>query len=233
VAFFQAKGIAPAAGFASTAEDLGRFASWQFRLTGNRQEVLRAHTLDEMHRVHYIDPSWNTFWGLGFSVSHRDDKTFVGHGGSCPGFRSNLMLNTDEKIATVFMANAMINTGKFTRGMYDPVQERINAAVKEDDEEADDTDKDEVDLGPYLGTYDRQPWGAETAALRWKGGLALMGLPTDNPSDALTRYKHVDGDTFRRIRDDDELGEALIFERDAQGSITGYRVFGNLSRRIR
>lgn len=29
---FQARGIAPAAGFSSTVEDLARFASWQFRL---------------------------------------------------------------------------------------------------------------------------------------------------------------------------------------------------------
>lgn len=35
-----------------------------------------------------------------------DEKTFVGHGGSCPGFRSQLLLKPDEKIATVFMANA-------------------------------------------------------------------------------------------------------------------------------
>ena len=29
---YQVRGIAPAAGFTSTVEDLGRFASWQFRV---------------------------------------------------------------------------------------------------------------------------------------------------------------------------------------------------------
>ena len=33
--FYQVRGIAPAAGYASTVEDLGRFASWQFRLLDN------------------------------------------------------------------------------------------------------------------------------------------------------------------------------------------------------
>jgi CubicO group peptidase (beta-lactamase class C family) len=50
---FQARGIAPAAGFASTVEDLGRFAQWQFRLLSRGgTEVLAANTLKEMQRVH-------------------------------------------------------------------------------------------------------------------------------------------------------------------------------------
>ncbi|HEY7819591.1 MAG TPA: serine hydrolase domain-containing protein, partial [Vicinamibacteria bacterium] len=105
--FLQIKGIAPAAGYASTVLDLARFASWQFRLLeGDGEEVLRASTLREMQRVQWMDPDWKTSWGLGFSVSRRDDKTFVGHGGSCPGFRSDLLLQTNEKFAAVSMANA-------------------------------------------------------------------------------------------------------------------------------
>ena len=92
--------------------------------------MLNANTLREMHRVHWVDPNWSTTWGLGFSVSRSDDKTFVGHGGSCPGYRSQFQLNTDEKIGTVFMANAMVNSGKFTRGMYDLVQGAMNKAAK-------------------------------------------------------------------------------------------------------
>ena len=69
VAFFQGKGVAPAMAFASTAEDLARFASWQFRLLGGGgPEVLKTATLREMHRVHFVDPDFETMWGLGFQV---------------------------------------------------------------------------------------------------------------------------------------------------------------------
>ncbi|HSM61383.1 MAG TPA: serine hydrolase, partial [Longimicrobiales bacterium] len=255
--FFQARGIAPAAGYASTVEELAKFASWQFRLTGDREEVLHAHTLDEMHRVHYVDPGWGTFWGLGFSVSRRNDKTFVGHGGSCPGFRSNLVLQKDEKIATVVMANAMVNTGTYAFGIYDLVGEAIREAASEDDDVAtadgpEDAargaapgpasrtpgatapqEREAPDLTPYLGTYSAQPWGGESAVVRWKGGLALLGLPTDNPVRALTKLKHEEGDVFRRVRPDGEPGEEVVFERDASGRVTGYRVHGNLSPRVR
>jgi CubicO group peptidase (beta-lactamase class C family) len=235
VPFFQAKGIAPAAGYASTALDLARFASWQFRLEGDREEVLHAHTLDEMHRVHYVDPGWGTFWGLGFSVTRRNDKTFVGHGGSCPGYRSQLVLQKDDEIATVFLANAMVDAGKFAYGMYDLVAEAIRGTTDEDDEQdsSTGTGAEGPDLAPYLGTYSGQPWGGESAAVRWKGGLAILRLPADNPLQALTRLRHDEGDTFRRVRDDDELGEAVVFERDAQGRVTGYRQHGNLSPRVR
>lgn len=241
VAFFQAKGIAPAAGFASTSEDLARFASWQFRLTGDRQEVLHAHTLDEMHRVHYVDPSFNTFWGLGFSVRRSDGETFVGHGGSCPGFRSQLQMQTDDKIATVFMANAMVNAGTYTSGLYDLVAEAIKAAAEktEVDHAADNgtelafgPDAEGPDLTPYLGTYSAQPWGSESAAVRWKGGLALLSLPTGNPTQAITRLGHDDGDVFYVIRSDGERGHDVIFHRNAAGEVESYSQHGNHSRKL-
>jgi len=245
VAFFQAKGIAPAAGFASTAEDLARFAAWQFRLRaeGNRDEVLQAHTLDEMRRVHYVDPAWNTFWGLGFSVSRRGDKTFVGHGGSCPGFRSQLQMQNDERIATIFMANAMVNAGMYTRGMYDLVAEAVRDATKEEDDITATSDGDteavhshrgmSPDLAPYIGTYSAQPWGSETAVVQWKGGLAFLSLPTDNPLNALSKLGHDSGDVFYRIRDDGERAEDVLFHRDDSGAVTSYSVHGNHSARVR
>lgn len=253
VAFFQAKGIAPAAGYASTAEDLARFASWNFRLVGDREEVLHAHTLDEMHRVHYVDPDFDTFWGLGFSVRRSDDETFVGHGGSCPGFRSQLQMQTDDRIATIFMANAMVSAGTYTQGIYDLVSEAIVEAA-DDDVTADGAataaagpmsaehaemhaahhgdDGEMPELDDYLGTYSSQPWGSETAAVRWKGGLALLSLPTDDPADALQRLGHDDGDVFYIIRSDGERGHDVIFHRDADGNVESYSQHGNFSPKV-
>ena len=83
---FFTRGITPAAGFTSSVTDLARFASWQFRLLENGgDEVLNVNTLREMHRVHWVNPDWETTWGIGFSVRQVDDKTVVGHGGGCAG----------------------------------------------------------------------------------------------------------------------------------------------------
>ena len=107
---FQARGITPAAGFSSTVKDLGSFAAWQFRLlaTGNA-EVLRANTLREMQRVHWVDPDWNpeSHRGLGFGVWRDDDRTFVGHGGGCPGYLTHLSIDPKRKVAAIFMTNGL------------------------------------------------------------------------------------------------------------------------------
>lgn len=234
VAFFQAEGIAPAAGYASTARDLARFASWQLRLAGDPSqpapapEVLDPWTLDEMQRIHYVDPEFETYWGLGFNVSRRDGETFVGHGGSCPGFRSQLMIHKDRKVAVAFMANAMVNAGMYARGIYDLTREALAEASGTEEEP-----RKAPDLSPYVGTYSSQPWGQETAVVVWKGDLALLSLPTDDPLEALTRLKHDEGDVFHRVRDDGERGEDLVFERNGAGEVTGFRRHGNLSPRVR
>jgi len=78
LALFDVEGIGPAAGMASSANDLATFARWQLGLRADGgNQVLRAATLREMQRVHWVDPDWETTWGLGFSVVKRDDKTWV------------------------------------------------------------------------------------------------------------------------------------------------------------
>ncbi|MBW3535788.1 MAG: serine hydrolase, partial [Gemmatimonadetes bacterium] len=244
--FFQGRGLAPAAGFASTVDDLARFASWQFRLEGDAEEVLHAHTLQEMQRVHYVDPEWDTFWGLGFSVRRHDDETLVGHGGSCPGYRTQLLLQPDDEIGIVFMANAGgVGTGTFVNGVYDLVAPPLKARAGKPEGAAaaaaeaaspapsGSAASSAPPLADYLGTYDAQPWGGETAVVRWKGSVALLGLPTDNPARALTLLRHVEGDTFRRVLDGgDALGEVVAFERDAQGRVVEFVRFENRYPRI-
>lgn len=236
--FFNARGIAPAAGFSSTAEDLARFATWHFGLDGD-DRILHEHTLAEMQRVHYVDPAWDTYRGLGFGVYRDEGRTFTGHSGSCPGYRTQLLLDTDRKIATVFMANASgVDTHKFATGMYDLVAEALVAAREARGSETTDkapagVDADTLIFDDYLGTYDVQPWGGEVATVRWKGGLAMLYLPTDDPVHALTRLKHVEADTFRRILDDEDLGEPITFLRDDSGRVVAYRQFHNVYRRVR
>jgi CubicO group peptidase (beta-lactamase class C family) len=217
-------------GFASTVEDLAKFASWQFRLleTGGK-EILDANTLREMQRVQYMDPDWETTRGLGFSIARRGDKTFVGHGGSCPGYRSHLELQVEDRIATVAMANAMIDTNRFTRRAYEIVAPALKAAKDETDEAK--VVPAEFDI--YVGAYDAYPWGGESHVIPWKGSLAVVSFPTDDPLESLVRLKHIEGHTFRRVRDDESLAEERTFEVDADGNVVRMWVHGNASPRIR
>jgi len=212
--FFQTKAMAPAAGYASTPLDLAKFASWQFRLLEKGgKDVLAATTLREMHRVHFVDPGWETTWGLGFQVWRHDDKTFVGHGGSCPGYRTHLLLQPAEKIATIVMTNTFdANAQALAQQAY----QFLGPAVKE--ARGDSTRSlaaGDPTLDRYLGTY--WSFGGEMEVIRWQGGLATMQVPSDNPVKSITRYRKIGDHTFREIRSDGALGERMTFDLGSDG----------------
>jgi len=229
--FFTARGIAPAAGFASTVGDLGRFASWQFRLLAKGgTEVLKATSLKEMQRVHWVEPDFETLWGLGYAIWRHDDKMFVGHGGSCPGYRSHLLVQPAEKVATVVMVNAQgVNTGQWAQRLYDIVAPAVRDAVKDPGKgKAPDPA-----LRRYAGTYDVQPWAGEAVILPWEEGLAMVELPTMDPVKEMDKFRKTGEHRFRRVRKDDSLGEEIVFEMGPDGRATRYTQHSNHYRRVR
>ena len=214
---YEVRGIAPAAGFTSTVEDLGRFASWQLRLLSTRKtEILDVDTLREMQRVQFMDPGWKTSWGLGFQVWRSGEKTFVGHGGYCPGYQSHLLLQTAEKLATVFMTNTNgIDAQKYAQTAYDVV----GPAVKKAFESPKGAKAHVAAFARYAGRYDNWLSG-EAHVFPWDDGLAMLLLPSDRPLEALVKLKPAGEHRFRRIRDDGETGEEIRFEVDSSGAIT-------------
>ncbi|MEL7120396.1 MAG: serine hydrolase [Bacteroidota bacterium] len=212
VDLFFTDGVTSAAGFTSTVEDLAVFASWQFRLLENGgEEILKSSTLKEMQRVHWMEPNWKLSWGLGFSVRNVDGNTEVGHGGSCPGYRTQFVMIPKYKFASI----AMINAGgesprRYLSGIGDIISKAMDAKRTELPEG--------INLEDYAGFYDAQPWGSEQIILPWYGDLLDMGLPSGNPA-SFTLYKHIEGDTFRRKRPDGELGEELTFMRNDNGKV--------------
>jgi CubicO group peptidase (beta-lactamase class C family) len=237
--FFSTRAIAPAAGYASTVEDLARFASWQFRLlqTGGA-EVLKATTLREMHRVHWAEPDFETLWGLGFAISRREGKTFVGHGGSCPGYRAHVLLMPEDKMATIVLANAQgVSANAWAQRLYDIVAPAVKAAGKEPSKaagkEPSKAAAPDADLRQYAGTYDITPWGGELAVLPWLDGLAMVDLPTDEPVKEMTKLKKTGEHRFRRIRKDETLGEEIVFEMGPDGRPTRLLRHSNHYPRVR
>ena len=214
---FATRGIAPAAGFASTATDLAKFASWQFRLLSKGSDaVLNARTLREMHRVHFVDPDFETFWGLGYAIRRINDETFVGHGGSCPGFRTELLLDTTGKVGAAVLANSSgAAVGKYAHVLYQMVKPAAGDDVPS------------PALAPYLGSFSDFPWSGETFFFSWGGELASISLPTMDPVKEMDRYRKTGPHEFRRVRKDDSLGETTTFTVGPDGRATSYRVHSN------
>ena len=219
---YSLNGVAPAAGFASSVTDLAKFASWQFRLRENGGlEVLKATTLREMQRVHWIAPDFaGPAWGLGFAARRHKNKTFWGHGGYCPGYRSEFILRPKEKIGLIVLVNVNdVNPREMARNLYDLVGADIAAAAeaRKNNDKKRKREKSRHDFLIYEGVYgiDGYDWD------RWIGydGESLFGIDlyTDDPAGSLTRYEHVEGHVFKRKRDDGTLAEEVRFEIDEDG----------------
>lgn len=222
---YQTNGISAAAGFASTVEDLARFAAWQLRvLETGEAEILRASTLRDMQRIHWTDPDGDVTWGLGFSVWREGDGVMFGHGGSCPGYRSQLTIDPARSMAYTVMINAGgTNPSTYIRG--------IRQILGHVDGLAPDPELP-VNLADYQGYFDRQPWVSEVYIAPWEGRLVMLSLPTHDPGQGMTFFEHVEGDTFVRIRPDGESGETLTFERDATGKVMRFEIHNNYGVRI-
>ncbi|QOC22637.1 serine hydrolase [Wenzhouxiangella sp. AB-CW3] len=229
VPLFDARGIAPAAGFSSTADDLARFAIWQLGLLGGNgdTDLLAADTLREMQRVQWLEPDWQTARGLGFGVYRPEETIYVGHSGSCPGYRSALWLQTDDAMAATALANASgVDTELWVRRALEAVSTAVNQA-RNGQAVALPTE-----FSDYLGSYSLAPWGGEVAVVGWRGNLAMLELPTSDPVGSLVMLEHVEDDRFRWQRRDDLPGDLIEFERDEQGRVVAYHRHSNRWPRI-
>jgi CubicO group peptidase (beta-lactamase class C family) len=228
VPFYQVRGIAPAAGYASTVEDLARFASWQMRLLekGGR-EVLSAETLREMQRPQWIEEDWSAARGLGFALTRRNNKTFVGHGGNCPGFITQLTVSPKDKVAAIVLVNAQgVSASAYAQQLHDIVAPAIAKAV----EAPGKAKPADPELEQYVGMY-TQPLAGERHVLILDGELVVMSLPSENPMRGLMKLKKVGPNVFRRTRDDGELAERVEFELQG-GKVTRMVHNNNFSYRV-
>jgi len=220
VAPFQVRGIAPAAGFASSVDDLAKFAMWQFRLLADGgDELLRASSLREMQRVHWVDPDWQTTWGLGFSVRREGERTFARHGGGCPGYYTEFRLEPKTKIGAIVLTNAIgAEPGFYAAKAFDLIAAAIDAVRDAPDE----APAQNAAWDRYTGVYD-SIWG-QVAIVQWEDGLAMLELESRDPARDMMRLQHAGEHTFRRVReDDDSLGETVYFELGEDGTVRRFK----------
>lgn len=241
---FFTRAITAAAGFTSTVRDLAAFASWQFRLLDEEREpgeteVLAANTLREMQRVHWMDPDWETTWGLGFNVRRDGERTLVGHSGGCPGYITQFLLWPKGKMAVIVLTNAGDGpAGRLASGVLKTLAPALEKAAEADGADdaksgaAEETEDGETapDWSAYEGNYRTYPWGGERAVRQWGDQLVMIGLPADELRPI--RLEHVEAHTFVRLTEDGERREKVTFEMGDDGRAARVVVHGNPSTRI-
>ncbi len=215
--FFDKKAMAPSGNMASTVEDLARFISLQFRdgPAGDPQ-ILKGSTLREMHRVHWLAPSWNSGWGLGWSVVNEDGQVRIAHGGSVPGYKTYISAAPADKFGVIVLTNAEDgNPGSYAKNAWTIIAPAVNkaTAVTEEAPVADSS------WSKYVGDYEWQD-GSLMKVMLLNGELTLVDPAEDNPWDGRVRLEPVSESVFK-MKDQWQKGELIRFEMDEHGEVTG------------
>lgn len=224
-AFTDCRGISPAANMSTTVEDLARFASLQFRdgPVGGAQ-ILKGSSLREMHRVQWLNPDWKMGWGLGFQVRRRGEQTLIEHGGSVPGFRTQLSICPEDKLAFVVFTNADDgDPGSFVEHLHNLVAPAIRKACALEPEAIEE----HPDWQRYTGAY-RSLWG-DTEVLLTHRGLEMMGTTVPDPSMGRVQLVPEGEHSFRIVGDNgfENIGELAVFELDPDGKVARLKVGAN------
>ena len=106
MSFIDARAMAPATGITSTVEDMAKFVSLQFRKgKPGGPQILSTGALREMHRVRVLENNWQRGNAIGFAVQREKDRVYVGHGGSYPGFKTQTLIQLDDKVGVIVLTN--------------------------------------------------------------------------------------------------------------------------------
>ena len=228
--FVDARAFDPATGLSSSVDDMLRFLAWQMRLrAGRATEVLRANTLREMQRVHWLRDNWRGGNGWGFSISHREDRDLVGHGGSYPGYRTSTQLSPKENVGVVvFTSGGDGNPGRYSNKAFEwlaPVLARVTA---------ESTPPKEADPSwtQYVGTYRSR--GGERQVMILNEELVVISPRSEDPMAGKTVLRQAGEHTFKiEGTGGGPHGEMARFELDADGNITRLYMGVNYSERVR
>ena len=90
------------------------------------------------------------------------------------------------------------------------------------------TEKESRELTKYTGYYTAAESWSEAEVLEWDASLAVMWIPTDNPVGSLVRLVRTDGEVFRQVKSNGELGKHYVFKADAAGNTVGMKFNNNL-----
>jgi CubicO group peptidase (beta-lactamase class C family) len=100
----DAGAMAPAGQLWSTVTDL---AEWAAFLADPAPAVLSRATVDEMCRpVVIADDAWTAGHGLGPELYRVGERVFVGHGGSMPGYVSQIVVHRPSRTGVIAFVNA-------------------------------------------------------------------------------------------------------------------------------
>jgi CubicO group peptidase (beta-lactamase class C family) len=96
-------GLGSAGSLHSTVTDMAKFIAEQF---APQPKLLQRHTIEEMHRVQWLNPDWTQGQAIGWRLQRTSDGTTrIEHGGGVYGFTCRVALSPADQLGVAVFTN--------------------------------------------------------------------------------------------------------------------------------
>src|SRR5262245_58463474 len=220
-------GYAAAGGLRSTAADLAKWLSLQFRTRDDKragQHVLAGRSLSEMHRIGHVERDWTLGYALSWMGVRLGENIFLSHGGSVPGFLSMIAFHKPSRLGAVVLTNKQGNTAAGTLAFAALQTLLVEAGKLASPPVTKPATPTPMNLKPFLGRSVSSPVLGILVHTEFRNGRLLLVMPLDpympppTPPAPLTATEKADVFIVDGGR---PAGEPLTFHRGANGDVSG------------
>jgi D-alanyl-D-alanine carboxypeptidase len=231
-------GMAAAGQLWTTARDLSRWISAHLRaslgandgmdtsLPGGRL-LLSPRSLYEMQQACYVEPGWVGGYGFGWRIIRRGDRVYHGHGGSVPGFRSQILFDAALKVGIVVLIDGVGAADALAAGLMDTLAAPLQAAA-DAPRPARQPAPTPAAYRPFLGLYRMRHVGDASFRIEYRAGSLRLddGGASPFPGAPPTTLEPTAEPTVFLVRGGRYAGEPLTFSVADDRAVTGFRVSG-------
>ncbi len=217
--------LAPATGFASTAEDVVRYLAAHRQ--GSGELLTDASKRLQQRRAWTSAPTSEVSYGMGLILEQVAGRRVFGHSGGYPGHITRSFLDPEDQIAVSVLTNAIdgpaheLSAGVLAlidAALRSPARRSLTSSLTE----PGDTSMFE---GRFAGA-----WGVRDV-VRLGDRLVTLSPGGPDPVAAVDEVEVVDDSTLRVVSGDGfgAVGELIRYERDPVGAIVSVRAGGGVT----
>jgi D-alanyl-D-alanine carboxypeptidase len=206
----------------SCVADLARWIALQLRADDADNEempILSRRSLREMHRPHYVEDDWCSGQGLGWRAARRGEQIFLGHGGTLPGFRSEITFNKAGRIGAVVLLNGMGPADQIAAELLDLVMRELPAEQPAPLARPTTTP---AELRRFLGSYRSVSLGTLVSIECRAGSLVLRMPPGALPGPEQVPLEATDRPEVFIVMAGRYAGEPLTFRTEPDGTVGSF-----------
>ncbi|MGE3914025.1 MAG: serine hydrolase domain-containing protein, partial [Chloroflexota bacterium] len=221
-------GMAAAGQLWTTVRDLSRWIALQFRADvkeAGGPQLLAGASITAMQQACYVEANWSGGYGFGWRIVRHGDRVYHGHGGSVPGFRSQILFDAALQVGIIVLIDGVGQADVIAGALMDTVTAKVAAA---------ETTRPAAPLPPtppeyrrFLGMYRMRHVGDVGFRIEYRGGKLLLKEGASMfPGAPPITLEPTGEPTVFMVRGGRYSGEPLTFSTTDNGSVVGFRASG-------